>query len=120
MDYSIKNYKMKKLHLNNKILKLGKINVLGGNIDYINIYIKEDLDMILSKEDNLKYKVILPNKLTAPIKKGEAIGVCKVMINGKSFKVFDIRSKDTVRRVRFLDIFNHVINNYLEFNVTIE
>ena len=61
----------------------------------------EKINILLGNKDKIKYKVILPQKLSAPIKENEIVGLCKAYLNNELYKIYTIKTIDSVNIIDY-------------------
>ena len=103
---------------NKKVLKagqvLGKIPVHLGNVQEIPIVSKDDLIVStkVNSPDFVQTKLVYQSPLIAPVKKGQQIGIIKVMQNGQKDKVIPVYAGTDAGK---MGLFNRMIYNVKNF-----
>lgn len=90
-----------------------KLNVVGGKINKIEVLPKNDF-FVFSKMGE-KSKVTLEYecfKLTAPVKKGEVVGICTVYNNGVEVGKVELLSTVNVSKMNYFDYVKEIANNW--------
>ena len=90
-----------------------KLDVVGGKINKIDVLPKNDF-FVFSKRGE-KPKVTLEYecfKLTAPIKKGEVVGICTVYNNGVEVGKVELLSNVTVSKMNYFDYVKEIASNW--------
>ena len=84
------------------------VNVIGSNVDKINISNKiEPIYLTKSEINSFNYKCSINNFLYAPVKQGEKLGEIKYFIKEKNFSTVKIiaKTKAEVLKISFIDKF---------------
>ncbi|MBC8060935.1 MAG: D-alanyl-D-alanine carboxypeptidase [Clostridiaceae bacterium] len=79
-DYICKNYQYKKYYSKGDVIS--RINVIGGK-NKINLICSKDINLPLKNDGSYEVKFIKPEKIFAPVKKGDRIGSLCFSENGK-------------------------------------
>lgn len=94
--------------------KTEPIEVLGGvkntcEMEY------EEFSSILKKGNNTKVekKYVLPENISAPIKKGDDIGHIEYICNGDLIGKSVIKASESVEKISFLDIFSRMLTIFV-------
>jgi len=84
--------------------ELFDIPVLHGTADYIVPVFEEPKTFLLPKgqESQIEQKVTLPEKLEAPVEKGQIIGKVTVSLNGGEIGEYNILAKEGTEKMSFL------------------
>ena len=90
-----------------------KLNVVGGKINKIEVLPKNDF-FVFSKRGE-KPKVTLEYdcfKLTAPVKKGDVVGICTIYNNGVEVGRVELLSTVNVSKMNYFDYVKEIANNW--------
>ena len=91
----------------------GDIKVLGGTKETCKTISIGFSDIVLSSEKNNIEKVLeIPEKLSAPIHKGEVIGKIKFVIGEKEIGTTDIISTENVEKISYFGILKQMIKYF--------
>ena len=85
-------------------------------INYLNDYIslKDDVTDLIGKDDNNNYKYeIKIDKIEAPIKKGQKVGILILKSNEKKISEFDIVSLESVKKANYIDYYKKNLKNFI-------
>ncbi|MGL5051364.1 MAG: D-alanyl-D-alanine carboxypeptidase family protein [Fusobacteriaceae bacterium] len=92
---------------NNKILDkdkyLTELKVYIGKTDSVKLYPEKDLDLVLSKDDDVKIDLEPFEKLEAPLDKDKNYGTYKVFKNGKQVEIGNLRIKESIERKSLIE-----------------
>ena len=93
LDYGFANVSSEKIVRGGEIVKT--LPVVSGHKKTMPIKTADDIIVpIFKNSDDYEIKYDLPNFLTAPIKKGEAVGQVRVMLDGKEIAATDLIATD--------------------------
>ena len=114
MDYGVDNYSSTEIVIDNKVFKNKKIVVDNGyNKEYIMPNINEKITLLLEKNEKVKVKVKMINKLVAPVKKNQVVGYVKVYIDDDEYKMYDIKANKQINRITYVEKFTELLNFFL-------
>ncbi len=110
LDYGFANYKYQLLSSPDEISK--EIEVKGGMDKNIQLAYDIQGGFVLSKgsENNLDYKITLPEFLEAPVKAGDKVGKVTYTSGGEELASFDIVAKNETEEINFGSVFNLLYN----------
>lgn len=102
LDFGFANY----YTFNDKGTDCGTVKILGGMKDQVEIYYDEYslLENVGTKE-KIKAELVIPVSVSAPIKKGEAVGKVVYKLDGKVLGENPIYVKETVEKINFWNYF---------------
>lgn len=106
LNYGFNGYKLNILKKSGEILK--EVEVKKGVKNKVGLMLKEDATDLL-KNDNVKknynFKINIES-LNAPLKKGDKVGVVKIIDNeGTLIKEADVTAVESIRKANFVDYF---------------
>lgn len=116
MDYGFNNYKLNTIY--NKNIKLGKVKVLNGKKDYVNLKLVSDvvdLTTIL-EESKYDYKMNI-DEIKAPVSVGDVVGKLTLFKDGKKIDTFDITVKESIKKANILDYYKKNFKYIISGNV---
>ena len=73
---------------------------------------KQRLQLLLCREDQVRYQTSLPERLEAPVKKGDVVGVRRCLLNGETAAVWPLYAEENAERWNFLFCLKTVLKNY--------
>lgn len=90
---------------------LTDISIKNGVLDYVTPECNEDKTFLIEKSQTGKLSQVteLPEKLVAPIEKGQQIGVTRIFLDGKEIGTVKIVAAKTVEKNTFLRIFAELL-----------
>ncbi|KYO65797.1 D-alanyl-D-alanine carboxypeptidase family protein [Thermovenabulum gondwanense] len=88
-----------------------RLKVDKGIEKEVEIIYKEDKSFLVEKgkENEISTKIILPEKIVAPVRKGQKIGTLKIYQNDVEIGEVDLLAKQEVRKIGYLDILKTLI-----------
>lgn len=116
MDYGFNNYKLNTIY--NKNIKLGKVKVLNGKKDYVDLKLVSDvvdLTTIL-EESKYDYKMNI-DEIEAPVNVGDVVGKLTLFKDGKKIDTFDITVKESIKKANILDYYKKNFKYIISGNV---
>ena len=111
LDYGFNNIKVKTLKKKGSIIKRIKVN--KANQEYLDVILKDDLNVISNLDDNNKYKYnIIIENINIPLKKNTKVGKIEVLANSKIITTGDLVAGSDLRKKT---LFEYYKTNLLEF-----
>lgn len=91
------------------------LSVRGGKENSVKIKPMHDYFATHKKSEKSTFEFVLeiPSKVTAPIKKGEKIGVCLVLKNGVVIAEVPVVADNNVAKQNFADIMKKIVNGWV-------
>ena len=117
LEYGFNNYEIKTIRKENE--KVDEININKGNIDKIEVVLKDNVVVLKKKSDNdKKYteKIIL-NDIKLPIKKNDKVGVLELYSDNKKIASYDLISNNNVKKKSIISIYLDNLKNILLGNI---
>ncbi|MBO5425649.1 MAG: D-alanyl-D-alanine carboxypeptidase [Lachnospiraceae bacterium] len=94
-NYGIDNYEYSIVM--DETYELSPIPVINGvSNDYLDVYIKDEIGLILCEDDIVTYKVSLPDKVYAPIEEGDIQGNIYIYVNEELYTSINIYSGEKI------------------------
>lgn len=94
-NYGIDNYEYSIVM--DETYELSPIPVINGvSNDYLDVYIKDEIGLILCEDDIVTYKVSLPDKVYAPIEEGDIQGNLDIYVNEELYTSINIYSGEKI------------------------
>lgn len=97
MMYGINNYSYKVLFEPAKNYKV--MEVEDGKISSVDTYIDGSFSALMNENESAEYFYNYPEKLQAPIKKGQIIGTVEITIDKEPVWSYPIRAKNSVEKI---------------------
>lgn len=96
LDYGFENYKKQTFF--SKGEELDCIPVEGSLQHSVHIYVNDEISYPMSEDEKSKISILLPEKVQAPVKKGDIAGQVIVTVNGDIIGESYIRYADSIER----------------------
>lgn len=111
-SYGFANYENKKILSNDE--KITQIKVSRSSTKCIDVYAIDNFYGLTKKGEKASFELKLecPEKVNAPIQKGDTIGKILVIKNGQIIKEIDAISNTTAEKYTYKDGLNEIIENW--------
>lgn len=95
-----------------------KLKIDKGNVDYIDVEVKDELSVLSKKSDaSINYDTkIYYDQISLPIKKGDKIGKIDILYNGKVLKSSDLCASNDVKKVNYFKYLFSDLKNVMSGN----
>lgn len=115
MDYGFGHYDSVKVVKKDSIQK--SLFVEKGMTSHINIVAAEDVSILSKKgeEQKISTKIELPEKLSAPIEKGQKVGTLIIEKDNSVLSSVDLVASETVKKASMLEMLKRVFGRWLQF-----
>ena len=116
LNFGFSNFENKEI-LNTNYLNNKKVNIKNGKIEEIEMAPRENLFLLINKNDKNKeidIKISINENLIAPINIGDKIGEIFIIKNGEVIDKTDIISKTKVEKANYFD---KIINSLDNWNI---
>lgn len=115
LDYGFANYDSIAICKKNDIIK--NISVLKGKNHTLNIVAENEYSVLLKKgiTKDIEKEIILPDSISAPIKKGEKIGEIILKNKGQEIGRVGLVSEKEIEKASLLDMFKKVTTSFLGY-----
>jgi serine-type D-Ala-D-Ala carboxypeptidase (penicillin-binding protein 5/6) len=103
LNYGFTNYKVKVVANNKK--NLGKVNVINGKKEFVNIKLINDASNLENINEENKYNYnIKVNTIKAPVKVNDKIGYLELITNGKVINKFNLTVTENIPKASIGDL----------------
>lgn len=105
LDYGFNTYRMDKILSKDKVID--KIKIALGKKTEAKVVSKKDINILNSKNKakrNVTYKVKL-NKIKAPLKSGDKVGIIEIIENNKVIMTSDATIKENIKKASIITVF---------------
>ena len=99
MDYGMKNYSKKEISLSQGIPT--KLPVKGGRKSTCTLSVPKPVSLYVSPTEKTKCIISLPASLTAPVRKGTAVGSVVLYIDSKPYRSYPIYTTQNIKKLTF-------------------
>ncbi len=112
LDYGFANYEL----FDENAHMLAPLKVTAGKQEQLQLCY-ETPSFLLQKgeKSRVKEEIFLPEEISAPVNKGQAVGTVKWTLDGKEIGKADILAAEEVKRLGFFDIFAKLFEYYTLF-----
>ncbi|MDD2505342.1 MAG: D-alanyl-D-alanine carboxypeptidase [Bacilli bacterium] len=112
LNLGFSNYKVKTIVNANKIL--GTVEIINGKTKNVEIVLTKNATNLENINEEKKYTYnIKTDKIKAPIKKGEIVGILEIIESGKIISSFDITVRNDVKKANIWDLYKRNLNSLL-------
>lgn len=113
LNYGFSNYAVTDFGEKGEDVK--EIQVIQGKEKKVLAKVAENSSVLIKKgrEKEVKTHINLPEKLRAPVKKGDIIGEINVSLDGKTLSRTDLVAGSTVKKRNIFDNFKALFNDYI-------
>ncbi len=113
LNFGFANFASKQLVFKGEPLSV-KINVKGGKEKTLEITPSENYFVLARKSDKVNYGIdyIIPDSVSAPVKKGDTIGSITVIIDNKIVKEISVLAACDIAKNTYGDCIGDIINNW--------
>ena len=91
MTYGIENYEKKQIFENRK---LEPVYVDNGQTSHIGLAVNGDLNLLIRNDEKVSVEYIVPDILSAPVKKGKVVGSARYFIDNNLYTELPIYTTD--------------------------
>lgn len=99
-NYGIENYNYQVVL--DKTYEIKSVEVIDGvENDFLDVYIKDEIGLILCDEDTVSYKLILPDKIKAPVKEDSIVGNLEIYVNDKLYTSINVYAGENIEEKDF-------------------
>ncbi len=115
LDYGFANFKSVQLAGENE--KVKTLPVEKGDLLQVDVVTSKNVSLLLDKgaESGYSTEVILPNKLNAPLKKGDKVGSMRIVEGDKLLKEVDLIITENVEKASFMMLFKRYLAMWTHF-----
>jgi D-alanyl-D-alanine carboxypeptidase (penicillin-binding protein 5/6) len=112
-NYGFANFACKQLVFKDKPLDV-RINVKGGKEKTLEIAAQESYSLLTSKSQKLNYAIDynIPDKVSAPIRKGDVVGSLSVIIDNKIVREISVAATTDIAVNSYGDCVGDIIHNW--------
>lgn len=113
MDYGMKNYIKKEIPLNQGIPS--RIPVKGGRNSSSTLSSPKAVSLYLSSSEKTKCIISLPAALSAPVRKGSAVGSVVLYIDSKLYRSYPIYAQQDIKKLTFSWCYKKIFNDFIHY-----
>ena len=114
LDYGFANYDVVSVLKKDQVVESNVI-VSGGKIEEINGIVPRDIGFLVKTGDSTEFQkeTLLEEKLKAPLKKGDKIGILTIKQGDKVMETLDIVSDRDVDKANVFDYFKKIFDHWV-------
>ena len=114
LDFGFSNYESVTTGKKNDVL--GRILVEKGREDYLNLILKEDVNLLLPKGslNNIQTNIILPESMAAPISKDMKIGELVIKVENREVIRVNLFPQREIEKARFFNVFSKTLKVFIK------
>jgi len=103
LDYGFANYSTYEVGKKGDVIKT--LEVLKGNKSRVNAIIENDANVLIKKgeEKLIEKKIVIPEKVSAPLSKGDKLGKIVIIKNGETLQSIPVVAQDDVSKASFFN-----------------
>lgn len=110
LDFGFANYEI--LQFDASVLKQNSVEVKDGMSKNVNIECSGCANMVIEKgsSKDVSHSVSIKENITAPVKKGQKVGVLTYTLNGENVAQFDVVTTSEVEKITFSAVFCELLS----------
>lgn len=118
LDYGFGHYEALHVVEKNSIQKV--VPLEKGLQDTVNIVANEDFFIIIEKgkDIDIETEIKIPEKLSAPLKKGQKVGSLEIRQKGKLLNQIDLVIGDDIKKAGIIDMVRNLMFRWLKFQIS--
>ncbi len=115
LDYAFANFSFKEVEAEKANLK--NVRVKGGIGNFVAAVPQNSVSILIKKgtDEKLSQEVDLIKELTAPVKKGDRVGVCKIKYNGEIIGEINITADRNIGKLNFSSVLKRILQTFSFF-----
>ncbi|HHT87845.1 MAG TPA: D-alanyl-D-alanine carboxypeptidase [Clostridiales bacterium] len=106
MTYGIENYEKKQIFENRK---LEPVYVDNGQTSHIGLAVNGDLNLLIRNDEKVSVEYIVPDILSAPVKKGKVVGSARYFIDNNLYTELPIYTTDDSKKIDYKFCFMRIL-----------
>jgi D-alanyl-D-alanine carboxypeptidase (penicillin-binding protein 5/6) len=97
--------------------KIGKIKVVKGMDDFVNVTTDSDLAFVIGKsnENNIVKDIVIDEEVTAPVLEGQKVGKIVIKVGDKKVGECNLVTENSVDKITFGKILKNLVGKWLNF-----
>lgn len=112
LNYGFANYKLTPLIRKNK--HYATVPVQNGNFEEVGLMAKDGISLPLTESEAVKFNLVVPKKIKAPVAKGEQIGELQVFIGNNLASSTPLIAMKEVRIKKYSDILYKILKFWMK------
>lgn len=99
MDYGVENFTNTTISLGDNILT--QLSIEHGQSDVCAISAPDSVTLLLNETEAVSITTDIPDTLSAPVSKGDAIGSVTLSIGGEVYRTYPVTAEATVNEINY-------------------
>lgn len=115
LDYGFGHYSSIQIVQEGMVQKA--VPVEKGHIKEAKVIVPENVSLLVEKgkEEGITIEIDVPDKLFAPLKKDEVVGILSVKQNGEIVKKVNMIISEDINKASFIEMFKRVFSKWFRF-----
>jgi D-alanyl-D-alanine carboxypeptidase (penicillin-binding protein 5/6) len=105
-DYAFSQYALQPIYKAGEVI--GKVKVQKGEAAQLELTASRTMSVLVkkgSKLENITQKLVIPEKIAAPVKEGQMIGQLIIVQDGRTLAKFDLNAASTIKKAGWWTLF---------------
>ncbi|WP_068781793.1 MULTISPECIES: D-alanyl-D-alanine carboxypeptidase family protein [unclassified Paenibacillus] len=105
-DYAFSQYALQPIYKSGEVI--GKVKVQKGEAAQLELTATKTMSVLVkkgSKLENITQKLVVPEKIAAPVKEGQLIGQLLIVQDGRTLAEFDLNAATAINKAGFWTLF---------------
>lgn len=111
-DYAFSQYALQPIYKSGEVI--GKVKVQKGEAAQIELTASKTMSVLVkkgSKLENITQKLVVPEKIAAPVKEGQLIGQLLIVQDGRTLAEFDLNAATAIKKAGFWTLFKRTASH---------
>lgn len=111
-DYAFSQYALQPIYKSGEVI--GKVKVQKGEAAQLELTASKTMSVLVkkgSKLENITQKLVVPEKIAAPVKEGQLIGQLLIVQDGRTLAEFDLNAATAIKKAGFWTLFKRTASH---------
>lgn len=111
-DYAFSQYALQPIYKSGEVI--GKVKVQKGEAAQLELTASKTMSVLVkkgSKLENITQKLVIPEKIAAPVKEGQLIGQLLIVQDGRTLAEFDLNAATAIKKAGFWTLFKRTASH---------
>jgi len=111
-DYAFSQYALQPIYKSGEVI--GKVKVQKGEAAQLELIASKTMSVLVkkgSKLENITQKLVVPEKIAAPVKEGQLIGQLLIVQDGRTLAEFDLNAATAIKKAGFWTLFKRTASH---------
>lgn len=111
-DYAFSQYALQPIYKSGEVI--GKVKVQKGETAQLELTASKTMSVLVkkgSKLENITQKLVVPEKIAAPVKEGQLIGQLLIVQDGRTLAEFDLNAATAIKKAGFWTLFKRTASH---------